>query len=945
MMKSVHSTAWRAVVLLALLFSLLSTAVTQSPARADAAPSDRVDDELRTPLAVEVSMAEMPTVDQTAEVTIVVSSTQPAAGIHVAVVGSDGMRIDGEREFVIELAAGESRRLLTSVTPEVAGNHTVAANVSLDFGGGNVWGDSDAVYFSSGDGTADASFTFAGDPLSGAAVPGPGNTMKVEPEAFADGSMPAFAIDEETEIPIDTGEPGGQDDVAPEGDVTAAAGTLTIRGNVGMVGRNGLWRDQKLLVSLVTSTGAVWQWTYSDSSGNYVFNVSNPGVFRIRVWANYRHDSMQIGAIRVVGDGLQTLNRFSIAGWHYNIPPMGPFPDGEVDVGSWMPDPNWSGSRAWWIYQDLIDAWGYTSSQVPPGQPYYSRQPDGVTVEWEPGSTDGTYYSTGTRRVNLEDIDANSGHTVLHEYGHAVMHNVYDGFPTNDCPSPHYIDQVGGSNCAWTEGFANFFSIGVKADPVYTWGCTLPCTPPSVNLEERYTPGFPAPWATGDRVEGNVAASLWDFIDPYADPFTDGLDETNSAITPFWKIWDVVYNINHNNFNEFWAHWRNTVNLNNSMATLYQNTIDYGWTTLCGDAASEPDDHHLQLQVITNPADGPVQRWLCTDNDVDYHMFDFTAGTTYVIDTFNLGTAGDGSIADTTLTLYRMTQYGGLAQEYDDDNGGIEYLASRIIYTPSFSGRYYVKVRHAAGRGDFNYRYSIDLSVWIPNTAPSITAPTYQLTNGQTLGNPSAGQYTVNVRANWTASDPDDGIAFQSVQGQINNAGFVMLAPSLPGTVRSHDVPMTIGTTNQLQVNATDFAGDSSGYLAGASFGIAGTQQTGFTYTGAWTNHSATSAWGGTFKRANGVSGVKAVYSFTGTNAALVGLQRSDGGRARIYVDGVLKGTVEFYSATAKNRQVLFTVNGLSDAAHTMEVRWINAHHASSTGYRLYLDGAIALDS
>jgi hypothetical protein len=519
------------------------------------------------------------------------------------------------------------------------------------------------------------------------------------------------------------------------------------------------------------------------------------------------------------------------------------------------------------------------------------------------------------------------------------MDNVYDSFPTNDCPKPHQVERVSASGCSWIEGWANFFSIAVKYDPIMTWGCVLPCTPAAANFETRYT--FPYTWDSGDLVEGNVAASLWDFMDPYL----DGMDETNSAVTPFWKIWDVVYTFDHNTFSEFWNHWRSNVNFNNSLATLYNNTIDYGWTSLCSDAGSEPLDDTASLLIpVANPADGPYQKEFCTDNDVDYLWFDATAGNTYTIETLNLGTAQDGSIADTTLTLYRMTQFGGLTELAWDNNSGSQHLTSRIIHTPTFNGPYVVAVRQLNNRGDFDYRYSIDFSVSTPNVAPSVTAPTYTLTTGQTLGNPASNTYTVNVRADWTASDPDDGIASQNLQGQINGAGFVALTAPLPGTVRTQSVPMTIGTTNQLRVSATDVAGATSDYAAGASVTIVGTQQTAFTYSGAWTNQSATNSWGGTYKRANGASGVKAVYTFSGTSAALVGLKRPDGGRAKIFVDGVQQGTVDFYSANARNREVLFVVSGLTDGAHTIEVRWINAHHASSTGYRLYLDGGIAFD-
>jgi hypothetical protein len=943
--------AWRGVVLAALLLSLLSTATTPSFAREGAEPPD-TDDDLHTPLSVEVSMNQLPPVNTTAEVTIVVSSTQPVSGVRVEVVGSDGMRIDGEREFVIDLTAGESRTLRTSATPELTGNHTVAANVSRDFGEGNVWGDSDAVHFTSGDGTASEGFTYLGDPLAGSAAPGPGNTMEFKSEAFPDGSMPALPHDEELVGPADTGDPGDARVDARAAEAAGVAGQLTILGNTGMVNRKGNWQPQRLLVELLrASNGFSIAQTYSDTNGNFTFTVANPGAFRIRVWAYYRHNSMNIGAIRVVGSGLQTFNRFTVAGWNYNTPAMGPFANGTVDVGSWTPAPNWEGRRAWWIYQDLYDAYAYTWHQVPPGQPAGSRQPDGVTAEWEPGSTDGTFYSIVERRIHLDDGDANSGHTVLHEYGHTVMHNLYDTFPVHNCPTPHRIEEPSGITCAWTEGWASFFALAIKADPIYTGGCTLPCIPGSVNFELRMSPTVG--WANGELVEGNVAAVLWDFIDPYI----DGYDKTNGLVAPFYEIWDIVYNHNHDSFVGFWYTWSAIVNVTNSLATLYENTIDYGWLN-CPDATVEQDDHNLWAdfyEITAGTGDDPYQRALCTEYDADWYILPVVPGSIYTIETMSLGVAPDGSKADTTLTLYRKDQWGYLNQLAHDDNGGSQWLSSRIEFTATTNDTHYVVVRHAQNRGDFKYRYSIDFTLTYANVVPTVTAPTYELTAGQGLINPSSNVYSVDVRASWTASDPDDGIASQSVQGQVDDAGFVMLAASLPATVRSQDVRMTIGTTNQLQVSATDAAGQSSGYATGESFDLAGAQETDFTYTGAWTNHAAMNAWGGSyvstggaddpssFASSAGVAEAVAVYEFTGASAAVVGMTRADGGRADVYIDGVLMGSVDCYAPKAMDRHLLFAVNGLSDGAHVMEIRWINRHDEFSSGYQLYLDGAIAL--
>lgn len=946
MLISRRSTIWNGIFLAALLLSLLSTAVTLSPARADTAPPDG-DDRPLSPLAVEVMMAELPAVNKSAEVTIVVSSTERAADVRVAIVGSEGMRIDGERGFVIDLAAGEARTLQASVTPEVAGNYTVAANVSLDVGDGNVWGDSDAVYFNSGDGTASEGYSYMGDPMSIAAVPGPGNTMDVKSEAFADGSMPAIAVDEDMEIPADAGEPGGQDDDPRAGDMALAPGMLTIRGNVGMTDRDGDWHRQRMLVELLTSSGAHIAIAYSDVHGHFAFNVNNPGAFRIRAWAYYRHGSMTIGAIRVVGNGQQTPSAFNLAGWNYRLPVMGPFPDGEVNVGAWQPNPNASGSRAFWIYQDMIDGFFSTWNAVPPGMPAGSRQPDGVTVEWQPGSNVFPHYNPTSRRAKLKDVDANTSSTVLHEYGHAIMHNVYGTLPINDCPSPHHLEKVSGKNCAWTEGWPDFFAIYVQGTPFNAHGCTLPCTPsPVANLELRIT--FPTPWDGGDLVEGNVAASLWDFIDAPA----DGYDKTTPAITPFWKIWDVFYNHNHNTFREFWDQLSADVNYTTfaqAQATLYQNKIDYGWPAICADYPFELDDS-VPWTLAADPNAQPYQRAFCTDNDADWYRLEVEPGVTYVIETANLSTALNGTIADTTLTLHRwdstMTELA-----YDDD-GGSENLASRIVYTATTSDSLLVAARQKYGLGNPFYHYTIDFTVVVPNVAPSVTAPTNELMARQMLDNPGPNAYTLDVQASWTASDSDDGIDFQTLRGQVDGGGFSTVAPNLLGTVRVHSVPMKIGTTNQLQVSATDFAGASSGYATGESFALLGSQEDGFTYEGNWTKVDLADAWDGAYMTTSAplgpslaaASDATATFTFTGTSLALIGMRAPDGGYARIYVDGVERGMADYYATEVQHRQVMFVVNGLSSGDHKLEVHWIPDNNVSSSGYRLYLDGAVVLD-
>jgi hypothetical protein len=934
------SVLWRGAILALLLLNLIPVVANSPIVKAEPVTAERTADDRPSPIAVHVDIPTLPAIDETVDVTIEITSSQPVPSARVQIVVSDGMRIDGEHEFIVDVPVGERRQITTRVTPLTSSNHSVAANVTYDLGGGNVWGDTDAVYFFSDDGSASSSFTYRGDPMSGAASPGPGNTMRLASEAFADGSTEALPHDAQTPIPVATGEPGASAASSAPSPETNLAGTITIRGNTGMFARNGYWRSQMVLIELISQSGGTIGYTYSDSKGDFSFTVNNPGQFRLRVWANYRHESMQVGAIRVVGKGFKTPNTFSVGGWHYNIPTMGPFADGEVNIGTWGPAYDWEGRRAWWIYQDLLDGFVFPWFKTLPGTPPGTQLPDGVTVEWEPGSIDGAYYHTTERRIHLSDIDANSRHTVLHEYGHAIMQNVYGGFfPANDCPSPHNVESVSGPTCAWTEGWATFYALTVSGDPVYQWGCALPCTPFSVNFETTRV-GSDLSWQDGDLVEGNVAAALWDLTDPWI----DGLDKTNSLISPFSHIWTVVYTFDHTSFSQFWAAWVNVFFFNNTntQATLFHNTIDYGWP-VCPDAATEPDDNHLTVYEPIDIAGGPVQRAHCTDGDVDSIRFNVKAGGTYTIETMNLGETPDGTLANTAMTLYSMNQFGGLTELAFDDNSGTENLASKIVHTATTDGVWFAKVVSTHERGHFAFTYDVDVTESLSNVAPTVSDVGQKFVAGRMLsGSPSTG-YSIPVTASWTASDPDDGIATQTLEQDTGGAGFTPIVPSLDPGASSHNVPMKIGTSNHLRISATDESGATSGYGFSDLVQVQGTQESAFTYSGTWTSVSSTALWGGSMRRANGGAGVKAIYTFTGRNAAIVGAQRPDGGRAQVYVDGVLKRTIDFYSPTAKNRKVLFAVNGLTNSSHTIELRWITGHNPASTGTRLYLDGGVAL--
>jgi hypothetical protein len=189
--------------------------------------------------------------------------------------------------------------------------------------------------------------------------------------------------------------------------------------------------------------------------------------------------------------------------------------------------------------------------------------------------------------ISIEPPNQRSGDPVNHEYGHVVMANKWSGFnpnffPTNDCPSPHFIQRVSGLGCALSEGWANLWAWysnefydgtndPANYGPVYNFGGGG-----STNMKTRDNGTYDA----GDRVEGNIAANMGDMFDSFkgipfgptnvifADNLADGIQH----------VWHVTSSRRENNFSEWWNHYWNTFGHDRCRAygILLLNTINYG---------------------------------------------------------------------------------------------------------------------------------------------------------------------------------------------------------------------------------------------------------------------------------------------------------------------------------------------------------------------------------
>ncbi|KAB7848494.1 mycolysin [Streptomyces mobaraensis] len=161
-------------------------------------------------------------------------------------------------------------------------------------------------------------------------------------------------------------------------------------------------------------------------------------------------------------------------------------------------------SRAWHVLDTLNKLWWNRGSTT---DCWASSEQGGrcspITVQWYPGSTDGTYWNGGEDKIHLADNDPDSEHTTVHEAGHALQGKLYRGWwPRVTNCSPHYVDRTSSTSCAWTEGYANAVAFHTFGDTTYYWGNGA-----SLNLaNDRSTRGIDP----GDACEARVATALVD---------------------------------------------------------------------------------------------------------------------------------------------------------------------------------------------------------------------------------------------------------------------------------------------------------------------------------------------------------------------------------------------------------------------------------------------------
>jgi hypothetical protein len=201
----------------------------------------------------------------------------------------------------------------------------------------------------------------------------------------------------------------------------------------------------------------------------------------------------------------------------------------------------------------------------------------------------------------------------------------------------------------------------------------------------------------------------------------------------------------------------------------------------------------------------------------------------------------------------------------------------------------------------------------VPDTAaPHANVPVVRSVVGGSLG------ASVPVTVSLSGRDIGTGIARYRVGRSIDGGAWATLASSATGA--TYATRLAFGHSYRFRVQAVDRAGNSSAWAYGDALRGYLRQETSATVTGSWHLVSDATASGGHLRRSS-AAGASTSYAFSGRGIALVGLYGPAQGTARVYVDGVLVGTVNFNLATAAPRRIAYQRTWASIATHRITIR------------------------
>ncbi len=239
------------------------------------------------------------------------------------------------------------------------------------------------------------------------------------------------------------------------------------------------------------------------------------------------------------------------------------------------------------------------------------------------------------------------------------------------------------------------------------------------------------------------------------------------------------------------------------------------------------------------------------------------------------------------------------------------FAASQSWTLPATNGTRTVWAKWADGAG--NWSAPKTDTIVLDSVAPVALAPTQAIVSGSRL---ISGR--VPVRFNWSGSDATSGVARYETSIRIDS-GLWSAPAAASGTSATSNL---YGHVYRLAVRAVDMAGNVGAWAYGPPFRIAGVSQAYSTirYAGTWSTSTSSTWWGSTAKSSSR-AGSTVRYTFTGKSISWVALKAANRGKAQVYVNGVLRATVNLYSATTQSQVLVWTATYATSASRTVTIK------------------------
>jgi hypothetical protein len=319
----------------------------------------------KSPINVKLSLSHVPAVNETTEITCVVSGDWDLPNtVAEIILPEEATVVSGNLVWNGDVQKDNPISFSATIMFEKTGNRVIKGVARSSIDEENSWSDVDYIFLNIG--------VISG--ALGCEYP-PGEEGKVETAQVLPGDeRPISKIVEEFSgsIPkeppsVKTGEV--QSDLQP-----MSPGTLTVTGRWGFYDRGDVWTGaNQFSVELVTGGGSHLAWGYTDANGYFtlgpVTNPSSAGVkVVIRTYVKYAPNNYEL--MTVVWGGGSWDNTY------YGSTDTYVFSDGTHSVGTWeiaKASVDWR-AKAWWIKDDLDRGFKY-----PPNQPDGSFHP----ADWE----------------------------------------------------------------------------------------------------------------------------------------------------------------------------------------------------------------------------------------------------------------------------------------------------------------------------------------------------------------------------------------------------------------------------------------------------------------------------------------------------------------------------------------------------------------------------------